>query len=471
MSEVKYIKIDHLHEHPDNPRKEIGDVTDLAESIKAHGVLQYLTVVPYYSKVQHRMFDGLYTIVIGHRRFNAAKLAGLAELPCVVVEMDEKTQIATMLTENMQRSDLTLWEEAKGFQMMLDLGWSVSDVAEKSGFSEGTVRSRVKLAKLPEKEFKKAVDRGATLFDFMELDKIEDEQARNEVLKALGTSDFKNKLSAAVSSQKNRKIVARWAEQAAVFAKRIDGDVGWHGSKQIGTCGGQEIELEYVRNWNVWSRKGEDLVKPEDDGKTEYFYKVCDSEVDLYKKHRQDAEAERKAAEAKERRDKAEAKKNQLEEISKRHRRLRLEFVQGFNQYQKKDANVWEIVTEAMIYAWGNGGGYYHATEDKKNLGKMLGVTVEEGSTRLNHREFLSAKLEHPERTALITAVWILDRGDYWTSAWDANTQTYRCIPAKNDTLDMLYRLLSALGYIQSTEEVEMRGGTHKLFDKAGDDA
>ena len=470
MSEVKMIAIDRLHEHPNNPRREIGDVTELAESIKANGVLQYLTVVPYYSPTKYRVIDGLYTILIGHRRYNAAKLAGLSELPCVVVDMDEKTQIATMLTENMQRSDLTLYEEAKGFQMMLDLGWSVSDVAEKSGFSESTVRNRVKLARLPEKDFKKAVERGATLFDFMELDKIEDEKEREEVLATLGTKDFKNRLANALSVQKNRKIVAKWEEQVKIFAVKLDEISGWKDGHRVALAGGKEVELEYVRNWTVYGKPGEELVKPEDDGKEQYYYTRSDSEIDLFRKHRRDAEAERKAAEAKERRDKAEAKKNQLTEISERHRQLRLEFIQGFNAYQKKDANVWELVTEAMIYAWGHGGGYYNAVDSKRKLGEMLGVTVEEGPTRLNYREFLSAKLEHPERTALITALWILDRGDYWTSAWDAGTQTYRCVPAKNDTLDMLYSLLHHLGYRQSYEEDQMRDGTHELFDKGGDE-
>ena len=59
----------------------------------------------------------------------------MEELPCVVVEMSEREQLSTMLTENMQRSDLTVYEQAQGFQMMLDMGDTVEDIAEKSGFS------------------------------------------------------------------------------------------------------------------------------------------------------------------------------------------------------------------------------------------------------------------------------------------------------------------------------------------------
>lgn len=168
---VTMIPVAQLHPHPDNPRKDLGDITELTASIKANGVLQNLTVVPranpdvnyeklcrqYYGDPteenrtklnQFRNTDG-YTVIIGHRRLAAAKAAGLMELPCIVVEdMTLEEQISTMMTENMQRSDLTVYEEAEGFQMMMDFGNSVEQVADKAGFSESTIRRRVKLLSL-----------------------------------------------------------------------------------------------------------------------------------------------------------------------------------------------------------------------------------------------------------------------------------------------------------------------------------
>lgn len=120
------IAIEKLHPHPQNPRKVIGDVTELAESIKANGILQNLTVVPINDDWTE------FTVIIGHRRLAAAKQAGLTELPCAVVEMSEKEQLSTMLTENMQRSDLTVYEEAKGCQLLLDLGDTVAEIAKKN---------------------------------------------------------------------------------------------------------------------------------------------------------------------------------------------------------------------------------------------------------------------------------------------------------------------------------------------------
>ena len=190
------IAIEKLHPHPDNPRKVIGDIDELADSIKANGILQNLTVVP--------MNDDWteFTVIIGHRRLAAAKQAGLTELPCAVVEMTEKEQLSTMLTENMQRSDLTVYEQAKGFQMLIDLGDSVAEVVEKTGFKESTVRRRLKLAELDEESFKDSQLRQPTLADYERLNQIKDIDVRNELLKSIGTNNFDNRLYSAVQKQK-----------------------------------------------------------------------------------------------------------------------------------------------------------------------------------------------------------------------------------------------------------------------------
>ena len=145
MADITYIPIRQLHPHPDNPRKELGDLSELAASIKENGVYQNLTVIPghYLGKQEYIarcIADGIeasmaeavwtpktmwssedYTIIIGHRRAAAAQQAGKIELPCSVVDMTEKEQLQTMMVENMQRSDLTVYEQAQGFQMMLDI--------------------------------------------------------------------------------------------------------------------------------------------------------------------------------------------------------------------------------------------------------------------------------------------------------------------------------------------------------------
>ena len=197
------LPIDKLYPHPDNPRKSLGDLTELSESIKAKGVMQNLTVVPRAER------DGTYTIIIGHRRHAAAKKAKLKELPCVIVEMSEQEQVATMLLENIQRSDLTAYEQAKGFQMMIDLGDSVKGIVDKTGFSESTVRRRLKMAELDEEVLKKVSSRQISFGDIDKLQEIEDPQTRNKVLADIGTANFNNSLRSAVEKGKERKAACR----------------------------------------------------------------------------------------------------------------------------------------------------------------------------------------------------------------------------------------------------------------------
>ena len=227
MAEIKYIPVKKLWQHPDNPRKDLGDVTELAESIKVNGVLQNLTVVPLIGAISETWDGESYRVIIGHRRLAAAKLAGLEELPCAVVEMTEREQLSTMLTENMQRSDLTVYEQAQGFQMMLDMGDTVENIAEKSGFSTTTIRRRVKLLELDKDKFKKSEERGATLFDYMELDKLKSPERKNEVLDYIGTDDFKYKLKQAIDKEATEERKKQWVTLLSTFATQVDSRDGY----------------------------------------------------------------------------------------------------------------------------------------------------------------------------------------------------------------------------------------------------
>lgn len=203
MNEIVMLPIEELKHHPENPRRDLGDLTELSDSIRSQGIMQNLTVVP-----NADFPDGGYLVVIGNRRLEAAKLAGLTELPCIVSDMDVKGQISTMLMENMQRQDLTVYEQAQGFQMMMNLGFTAKEIGEKTGFSEKTVRDRIKLTKLNQKRFNAAVNNGATLLDLIEVTKLESKTAQNEVLQYAGSENFRQKMQSALRDQefeKNKK--------------------------------------------------------------------------------------------------------------------------------------------------------------------------------------------------------------------------------------------------------------------------
>ena len=86
-SNIQMISLELLHAHKDNPRKQLGDLSELSDSIKQNGIMQNLTVVPAGEAGSKK--EG-YTIIIGHRRAAAAKAAGLTEVPCAVVHMSYK---------------------------------------------------------------------------------------------------------------------------------------------------------------------------------------------------------------------------------------------------------------------------------------------------------------------------------------------------------------------------------------------
>ena len=202
---IRMLAVGTLRHHPDNPRKSIGDIEELTDSIRKNGVMQNLTVVPAEDEL------GKFWVLIGNRRFEAAKKAGLDELPCRVAEgLSKVEQVGIMLEENMQRSDLTIIEQAQGFQLMLDMGETVQGIAQRTGFSESTVRRRVKLNELDGDALSKAMTSfQLTISDVAELEKVEDVEKRNSLLKsAYSGDDLRGKIGAAVREQERKKGIA-----------------------------------------------------------------------------------------------------------------------------------------------------------------------------------------------------------------------------------------------------------------------
>ena len=127
------------------PRKrfEEGALADLADSIRLHGVIQPLTV--------RRLSSGYYQIIAGERRWRAAKLAGLTEIPAVIIEADDKKVMELGLIENLQREDLNPMEEAKGYQvLMTEHGLTQEEVAERMGKSRPAIANPLRLLALPD---------------------------------------------------------------------------------------------------------------------------------------------------------------------------------------------------------------------------------------------------------------------------------------------------------------------------------
>ena len=139
----RMIAVDKLDPNPEQPRVEFGDLAELTASISEKGVLEPLLVKPMRP-------TGRWLIIAGERRWRAAQLAGLKELPCVEMEVDEGTVAEIALIENMQRKDLTVWEEADGLSSLCDrFGYTHEEVARKVGKSRSTVTEALSIAAIP----------------------------------------------------------------------------------------------------------------------------------------------------------------------------------------------------------------------------------------------------------------------------------------------------------------------------------
>jgi ParB family chromosome partitioning protein len=127
------------------PRKrfEPEALSELAESIRLHGIIQPLTV--------RRLSSGYYQIIAGERRWRAAKEAGLMEVPAVIIEADDRKVMELGLIENLQREDLNPAEEARGYQaLMEEYGLTQEQVAQRMGKSRPAVANTLRLLALPE---------------------------------------------------------------------------------------------------------------------------------------------------------------------------------------------------------------------------------------------------------------------------------------------------------------------------------
>src|SRR5918995_5800096 len=140
----RMISLDKIDPNPEQPRTDFGDLSELTASIADKGVLEPLLVKP-------SRQTGRWMIIAGERRFRAARAAGLKEVPCVEMEVDEQTVAEIALIENMQRKDLTVWEEADGLLALCErFGYTHDDVARKVGKSRTTVTEALAIAKIPQ---------------------------------------------------------------------------------------------------------------------------------------------------------------------------------------------------------------------------------------------------------------------------------------------------------------------------------
>ena len=441
-----FLSVDCLFSHPDNPRKELGDLTELANSIKENGIMQNLTVVPFVSKTNPKFNGtGYYTVIIGHRRLAAAKLAGLAEVPCVIADMTPQEQLSTMLLENMQRSDLTVYEQALGFQMMFDFGESVDSISRKTGFSETTVRRRLKMAELDHDTLKDVSARQLSLDDFDKLSKIEDINERNSVLKEIGTANFNYRVQSAIKKQnidaklpliKNalRKLHGNKIERSETYGGKYD-------------CFSSVDIVEWDPETPIINEKKmpDKLFYYIDDyAGAVRFYKLA-PRAKSKKRPQKEIDREKYITETRE----------ALASLTADMYQLRCDFISGLNVTTKNIETILSgAVTASAMYACS-----YMGIKSEL-IYKELRTEAEPYGTRSEKTARAAAVCSSSSYPVIIHTIFG-DKADNgyvggYYSDFPKHTENYK--------LDILYDWLVKLGYEMNDVEKALMDGTHELF-------
>ncbi len=182
QAELKEIPVGQLKPSPTNPRKNLGDLVDLVESIRSKGVIEPLVVRPHPDAGILDVRVGTLEIVCGQRRHAASERAGLETVPVLVRELDDDQVLDLQLAENIDRADLSPLEEAEAYQLRLERGQTLQHVAERIGRTPSYVAQRLRLLELAE-PCREALTKGEiTLGVALLLARIPDEKLQEEAL-------------------------------------------------------------------------------------------------------------------------------------------------------------------------------------------------------------------------------------------------------------------------------------------------
>ena len=173
---VIWLPADELEPNPVQPRKNFpdGELQELSESIAQYGILNPLTV---------RLRESRYELIAGERRLRAARLAGLNEVPCILLDVGLEDASLIALVENLQRRDLDFIEEANGLSQLIRLfGMSQEEAARRIGKSQSAVANKLRLLKLPEDVLTALRDNALTERHGRALLRLADENAQRMAL-------------------------------------------------------------------------------------------------------------------------------------------------------------------------------------------------------------------------------------------------------------------------------------------------
>ena len=180
---IRNIPIEKIITNQMQPRRDMGDLSELADSIKENGIIEPIIVRPK---------EGNFEIIAGERRFRAAKDAGMHEIPCIEHDIPDNEALEMSIIENIQRKDLNVFEQAQSISSLAEIyGYTHEEIAKKIGKSRVTVSELVRVTDLPEEIKGKCLQLGINSKTFLlELTKIGDLDKMNELLGQFGKKPF-----------------------------------------------------------------------------------------------------------------------------------------------------------------------------------------------------------------------------------------------------------------------------------------
>lgn len=434
-NKVKLINPSLIDPHPDNPRKNIDDVTDLAASIKANGLLSPLSVVPNGER---------YRVIAGHRRLAACKQAGTGAVPCFVLDLDPLQQLEAMVTENCQREQLTVLEEADAIQGMLDLGATTAGVAHRLGRSSDYVRDRAKAASIDDEVRRTRDDFSQlTIGQLVAIARYDGQPDRQKKLaQAAGTSNFDYILRNIERDDRDRQ----WIESVAALLVESDSGINlipdpekpysdpeWcYRGCMFPSTGTPEEVIEKIRELNPAA----------------VSIHTVSQQVYLWTRRDKTADAEKEARRAAEQAER-DARRHALEEYAAASADKRMAWLHANLHGVKRDKLVETTARLGLLQIIDPfPGGLVDAlnswrdhTGIREEYEKITGITAEDAPTAA--RISLQTDKWPLEATSILAArfEWFIDPED-WTTVND----TSRRIPG-------YYQILQDLGYTPADDE------------------
>lgn len=328
-------------------------------------------------------------------------------------------------------------------------------LTDKAGFSESTIRRRVKLLSLDREEFKKSVKRGATLADFALLDKLDTEEAKNEVLKSVGTNNFRACLDRALREQKDRKTMNAIREVVASYATKVDSKAD------------MPENCLFHASYGTWSGTVEEA--PADAGEHAYWYTESGYGITVYRERTEEDEPSEKTPEQLAREAKIEEYREKcrvIEEDEESAYRLRLNYLKEYG-FPKKAAEAVAFAACRMIIL--NHDALSDMDED--TIEAVYGDGIYNDEHDLDTAVLMENAQVNPMKMLMVLLFALTEPVNHRVHDTEWLGGFYKCIKDDESVYRGIYSALDGIGYEISDMEKSLLDGTHPSYESAEEES